>query len=158
MNLRKDHYWVRVFKARPPTLCLLYHVALAGLSFGAAGGTTAPDPCLPGAFLKFCVKLCCLSLYQIIQNFQQRISWFWHRWRTQRNAISNANCRIQWVIESLNAHCALWYSEGHACSSVIIKPSSLACCWALCHLVIGPKDNDWCRTDSICNELITARI
>jgi len=28
------------------------------------------------------------------------------RWRTQRNAIRNANCRIPWVIKSLNAHCA----------------------------------------------------
>ena len=55
----------------------------------------------------------------IIYNFQQRISWLSHRWRTQRNAISNVNCRIQWIIESLNAPCAPWYSEEHACLSVI---------------------------------------
>ena len=54
-----------------------------------------------------------------IYNFQQRISWLSHRWRTQRNAISNVNCRIQWIIESLNASCAPWYSEEHACLSVI---------------------------------------
>jgi len=29
------------------------------------------------------------------------------------------NCRIQWIIESLNAPCASWYSERHACLSVI---------------------------------------
>lgn len=28
-----------------------------------------------------------------------------HRWRTLRTAIRNANCRIQWVIEILNAYC-----------------------------------------------------
>ncbi len=31
----------------------------------------------------------------------------------------NVNCRIQWIIESLNAHCTLWYSGGYACLSVI---------------------------------------
>ena len=54
-------------------------------------------------------------------NFQQRISWLSHRWRTQRNAISNVNCRIQWIIESLNAPCAPWYSEEHACLSVMFS-------------------------------------
>ena len=47
-------------------------------------------------------------------NFWQRISWLPQRWRTQRNAICSVNCRIQWIIESLNAHCALWYSGEHA--------------------------------------------
>ena len=42
----------------------------------------------------------------IKNNFWQRISWLSQRWRTQRNAISSVNCRIQWIIESLNAHCA----------------------------------------------------
>jgi hypothetical protein len=68
-------------------------------------------------------------------NFQQRISWFWHQWRTQRNAISSVNYRIQWIIESLNAHCAPWYSIGHACSSVIctLKPCLvLGVCPILC--------------------------
>ena len=27
-----------------------------------------------------------------------------HRWRTQQAAIRNVNCRIQWIIESLNAN------------------------------------------------------
>ena len=48
-----------------------------------------------------------LTRYEIVENnFQQRISWLLQRWRTQRNAIRNANCRIPWVIKSLNAHCA----------------------------------------------------
>ena len=29
-----------------------------------------------------------------------------YRWRTLRNAIRNANCTTQWIIEILNAHCA----------------------------------------------------
>ena len=57
-------------------------------------------------------------LVQIRNNFWQRISWLSQRWRTQRNAIRNVNCRIQWIIESLNAYCALWYSEEHACLSI----------------------------------------
>ena len=28
------------------------------------------------------------------------------RWRTQRNAICNANCKTSWIIKILNAHCA----------------------------------------------------
>jgi len=39
------------------------------------------------------------------QHFQQRMSWLPQRWRTQRNAIRNANCKIQWVIKILNATC-----------------------------------------------------
>ena len=66
--------------------------------------------------------LCLYNTY----NFQQRISWLSHRWRTQRNAISNVNCRIQWIIESLNAPCAPWYSEEHACLSVINITSNLS--------------------------------
>ena len=33
------------------------------------------------------------------------MSWLPQRWRTQRNAIRNANCNIQWVIKTLNATC-----------------------------------------------------
>ena len=75
------------------------------------------------------VTECLLLTFESVNlyNFQQRISWLSHRWRTQRNAISNVNCRIQWIIESLNAPCALWYSEGHACLSVI-KFSTLQAC------------------------------
>ena len=39
-------------------------------------------------------------------NFQQRMSRFPQRWRTQRNAIRNANCKTSWIIKILNAHCA----------------------------------------------------
>jgi len=38
-------------------------------------------------------------------NFQQRMSGFPQRWRTQRNAIRNANCKTSWIIKILNAHC-----------------------------------------------------
>ena len=38
-------------------------------------------------------------------HFQQWMSWLPQRWRTQRNAIRNANCNIQWVIKTLNATC-----------------------------------------------------
>ena len=37
--------------------------------------------------------------------FQRWISWFPQRWRTPRNAICNVNCRIKWIIKSLNANC-----------------------------------------------------
>ena len=39
-------------------------------------------------------------------NFQRWMSRFPQRWRTQRNAIRNANCRTSWIIKILNAHCA----------------------------------------------------
>ena len=55
------------------------------------------------------------TLSEMKNNFWQRISWLSQRWRTQRIAISNVNCRIQWIIKSLNAHCASWYSGEHAC-------------------------------------------
>ena len=43
------------------------------------------------------------------KHFQQRMSWLPQRWRTQRNAIRHANCKIQWVIKILNAPCtSLW--------------------------------------------------
>jgi hypothetical protein len=41
-----------------------------------------------------------------LYNFQQRMSRFPQRWRTQRNAIRNANCKTSWIIKILNAHCA----------------------------------------------------
>ena len=44
--------------------------------------------------------------------FQRWISWFPQRWRTPRNAIRNANCRIKWVIKSLNANCCSDYFSG----------------------------------------------
>ena len=39
-------------------------------------------------------------------NFQQWMSWLPQRWRTQRNAIRNTNCKTSWIIKILNAHCA----------------------------------------------------
>ena len=42
-----------------------------------------------------------------------------HRWRTQPAAIRNVNCRIQWIIEFLNANCAPGYPREHVCLSVI---------------------------------------
>jgi len=38
-------------------------------------------------------------------NFQRWTTWFPQRWRTQRNAIRNANCRTSWIIKILNAPC-----------------------------------------------------
>ena len=35
-----------------------------------------------------------------------------YRWRTLRNAIRNANCTTQWIIEILNAHCAAAVNAG----------------------------------------------
>ena len=115
-----------------------------------SGGLGQTFPCLLSSWLCFHIHYkvteCLLTIVARAQslnlyNFQQRISWLSHRWRTQRNAISNVNCRIQWIIESLNAPCALWYSEGHACLSVI-KFSTLlaftglseAWTWGLCWL------------------------
>ena len=34
------------------------------------------------------------------------MSWLPQRWRTQRNAIRNTNCKTSWIIKTLNAHCA----------------------------------------------------
>ena len=53
------------------------------------------------------------------------MSWIPQRWRTQRNAIRNANCRTQWIIKSLNAHCASGYPWEHACFSVCNTPHPL---------------------------------
>ena len=33
-----------------------------------------------------------------------------HRWRTQQTAIRNVNCRTKWIIESLNAYCAVGFT------------------------------------------------
>ena len=51
--------------------------------------------------------LCCVSLKkQMTYNFQRWMSWLPQRWRTQRNAIRNANCITSWIIKPLNAYCA----------------------------------------------------
>jgi hypothetical protein len=44
----------------------------------------------------------------IRHKYWQWIPRFSFRWRTQRNAIIIANCRIQWIIELLNANGADW--------------------------------------------------
>ena len=81
----------------------------------------------------------CLTLRSVkLYNFQQRISWLSHRWRTQRTAIRNVNCRIQWIIESLNAPCAARFSEGHVCLSVTLiyhLPSLVEWTWTVLSLV-----------------------
>ena len=74
-------------------------------------------------------------------NFWQRISWLSQRWRTQRNAIRNVNCRIPWIIESLNAPCALWYSKEHVCLRII----AISC---FCR-VLWRVDPLWARTKEI---------
>ena len=50
-------------------------------------------------------------------NFWRWISWLVHRWRTQRTAIRNVNCRFLWIIESLNANCG-HIPYDHACLCV----------------------------------------
>ena len=135
MNLRKDHYWITWCWAGPIGHVLAsYYLSISCAPFVVFEvfavnavwglGFCSPFPvCFKGYVLYtlFEVTECLLLTFESVNqyNFQQRISWLSHRWRTQRNAISNVNCRIQWIIESLNAPCALWYSEGHACLSVI---------------------------------------
>ena len=105
------------------------HLGLRGWLFGL--------PLYFQAYVSFIYPTCVIECNKWafvpvkLYNFQQRISWLSHRWRTQRNAISNVNCRIQWIIESLNAPCAPWYSEEHACLSVINISTSSTCveCW-----------------------------
>ena len=63
-------------------------------------------------------------------NFWRWISWLTHRWRTQPAAISSVNCRIQWIIESLNANGALGFSQEHVCLSVGNHPSQGRACRA----------------------------
>ena len=58
-------------------------------------------------------------------DFQRWISRLVYRWRTLRTAILNANCTTQWIIETLNAHCAAVVIPQHAWSSVVSKPYSL---------------------------------
>ena len=67
------------------------------------------------------------------KHFQQRMSWLPYRWRTQRNAIRNANCKNQWVIKTLNAACT---SLGeYACWSVCLsppQPKPVSLNWEMC--------------------------
>ena len=54
-------------------------------------------------------------------HFQQRMPWLPQRWRTQRNAIRHANCKIQWVIKTLNATCTSFGK--YVCWSVCSIPT-----------------------------------
>ena len=98
------------------------HISSAREDFGlwlceSAVGPTGLSRSLPHVQTLYYKILVWISSPQseMKNNFWQRISWLSQRWRTQRIAISNVNCRIQWIIKSLNAHCALWYSGEHAC-------------------------------------------
>ena len=139
MNLRKDHYWMKLSEVVAGfshwsmcTLCLFFQpLHCCALLMGSSCGMKYNQQLFLCVFFKKHTSVClrnvihlCIIAYKY--NFQQRISWLSHRWRTQRNAISNVNCRIQWIIESLNAPCAPWYSEEHACLSVMVF-SNLLC-------------------------------
>ena len=67
-------------------------------------------------------------------NFQQRMSRLPQRWRTQRNAIRNANCKTSWIIKTLNAHCAsgkcpVAYLSECPRTPLSAEHSLLFCCW-----------------------------
>ena len=49
------------------------------------------------------------------------------RWRTQRNAIRNANCRTSWIIKILNAYCASGLFPGAYLSECPETPLSRCC-------------------------------
>ena len=85
--------------------------------------------CLPPSFRG---RQCRFLYNKTKNNFQRWISWLSQRWRTQRNAIRNANCRIQWIIKTLNANCASGYPWEHACMSVCWHHSRLLLFLKLC--------------------------
>ena len=62
------------------------------------------------------------ALSEMSNHFQQRMSWLPQRWRTQRNAIRHANCKIQWVIKTLNATCTSFGK--YVCWSVCSIPTT----------------------------------
>ena len=57
------------------------------------------------------------------------MSWLPQRWRTQRNAIRHANCKIQWVIKILNATCTS-FGE-YVCWSVCSSPRFYILSWSI---------------------------
>ena len=137
MNLRKDHYSILL----PALNCAAKNLTHSDFLFFE--NITLVWRKLGQRFIKlqyfyWIVILTIVNLlikFKNLQNFQQRISWFSHRWRTQRIAIRNMNCRFSWIIESLNAHCALWYSRGHACLSVISLSNLWIWYWVI--LLVG---------------------
>ena len=48
-----------------------------------------------------------------------------HRWRTQQTAIRSVNCRIQWIIESLNANGALGSARSTSGAFVLLCAANL---------------------------------
>ena len=70
-------------------------------------------------------------------NFQRWMSWFPQRWRTQRNAIRNANCKTSWIIKILNAHCALGIFPWAYLSECLWTPLGAAVSWQRDTLVAG---------------------
>ena len=77
--------------------------------------------------------------------FQRWISGFPQRWRTPRNAIRNANCRIKWVIKSLNANCCSRFLAG-ACLVQTLSTTitlSLHGCWGDDDPCAPPGRVDW---------------
>ena len=86
-----------------------------------------------------------------IYNFQQRMSRLPQRWRTQRNAICNANCKTSWIIKTLNAHCAAGICPAACLSECPWTPLSIALptcrqsdCWnLLLQKLILLQSNAW---------------
>ena len=57
------------------------------------------------------------------------MSRFPQRWRTQRNAIRNANCKTSWIIKILNAHCAFGIFPVACLSECLWIPLSANLLW-----------------------------
>ena len=79
-----------------------------------------------------------------------------HRWRTQQTAIRSVNCRIQWIIESLNANGA----PGQAGSTSVWASFSLKCkpcvCTGLrsCRVPIQVTGIPWSRALSVADSQV----
>ena len=70
------------------------------------------------------------------------MSWLPHRWRTQRNAIRNANCRIQWIIKTLNASCASGIFLGACLLECLLTPPHPESCFfneTVCFVVVSGR-------------------
>ena len=82
-------------------------------------------------------------------NFQQRMSRFPQRWRTQRNAIRNANCKTSWIIKILNAHCAFGIFPVACLSECLWIPLSIGIIFYYMILIAGYFGSD-CSSSSLC--------
>lgn len=111
MNLRKDHYHTKNYPREP--LCIGFLSPYATLLRGVFVYVWANRRLLTvrleaDVFLTLYLNMnfARTKVFAFTStNFQQWMSRLAHRWRTLRTAIRNANCRIQWVIEILNAYC-----------------------------------------------------